>query len=80
MVADPARTMATLVHVVPGLTTVGSGSHVPDAEVEIRVIEKRCKCVEASCRIPIPRQLVKWLVLGEISRRNILLRPNQVVI
>jgi hypothetical protein len=79
IVCDPASTFASLVDVVPGLTCVGAGAHVADAEVEIRVLEERCRCMESSLLVPVPRRLCKWEVLGAFVARNVVLRAWQTI-
>jgi hypothetical protein len=80
IVADPEKIMASLVDRIEGFTTVGSGTHVANAEVEIRVVEERCRSMEASLAVPVARRFVKWLVYGAVSARNAILRPWQQVI
>ena len=80
IVTDPEKMLASLVGKVKGLTTVGSGSHVPDAEVEIRVVEERLRCMESSLEVPVARRFVKYMVYGAVSSRNIILRSWQTAI
>lgn len=81
LIVDPAKALAKIAEsgVVPGMTVVGAGSHVPDAEVEIRVIEERCRCMEASLSVPVPLRLVRWLVYGAFQSRNVVFRSNMTV-
>ena len=81
LVVDPARALSKIAEsgAVPGMTVVGAGGHVPDAEVEIRVVEERCRCMEASLSVPVPLRLVKWLVYGAVQSRNVVLRSHQTV-
>lgn len=65
--------------VIPFLDVVGSGSHVAEVEVEIKVLKERCRCMEASLSVPVPRRLVPWLVYGAAVARNMVLRPGQTL-
>ena len=79
IVTDPGKKLAVLVNSVPGLTTVGSGSHVADIEVEIRVIKERLRCMDASLSVPIPRRLTLYAVYGAVASRNMILRSWQTI-
>lgn len=48
--------------------------------MEIRVIEERCRCMEASLCVLVARRFVKFLVYGAVAARNSLFRPWQTVL
>jgi len=79
IVVDPDKKLAKLEGLVLRLTVVGSGSHVADIEVEIRVVKERVRCMDASLTVPVPRRLIKFEVYGAVACRNMILRGWQTV-
>lgn len=48
----------------------GVNKHVPDAEVRIRIIKERCRCILNSLPYALPRSLIPNLVLYVVARIN----------
>ena len=80
IVTDPARELAALQgHIPYNINTVGSRTHVADAEVEMRVIKEPLRCSTIGVPFNVPRRIIKWQVYGCIKAYNIVLRPGQSV-
>jgi hypothetical protein len=80
IVTDPAKQLAGLEgKVAYNMTTVGSRTHVADAEVEIRTVKERLRASTAGLPYNLTTKLVKWQVYGCIMTYNILLRQGQTV-
>ena len=78
IVTDPAKQLSELKGKVPyNIDTVGSRTHVADAEVEIRIIKERIRSAERGLPFNLPRRLVKWIVYGCIRACNITLSEGQ---
>ena len=75
--ADPEGCFKTLSQQIKGLDIGTSGSHVPDIEVEIRVIKERLRCMDAFLSVPVPARLIKEQVNAVVKARNMTIRPHQ---
>ena len=70
IVCDSASILKAHEDKIPGLKAIGAGSHVAEVEVEIKVIKERCRAMEASLSVPVPRRLIPWLVYGAAPWTN----------
>jgi hypothetical protein len=74
-VADGQSSIATLCGKIPHhIDIVGAGSHVADAEVEIRRIKEKLRSAEARVSWRIPRRFIKWLTRGATAVTNMFSR------
>ena len=80
IITDPAKQLAGLKGLVPyNMNTVGSRTHVADAEVEIRTVKERLRASTAGLPYNLTAKLVKWQVYGCVMTYNMLLRVGQTV-
>jgi hypothetical protein len=78
IVTDPAKQLAGLQGKLQyNLTTVGSRTHVADAEVEIRILKERLKSTERGLPYNLARRLIRWMVYGCVKACNIVLVAGQ---
>jgi hypothetical protein len=80
IVADPGGELAGMVgKIARHITIVGSRTHVADAEVEIRTIKERLRCMEAGLPYRLCRRAIKWAAYGVVQAYNVVLRAGQEV-
>jgi hypothetical protein len=79
IVVDGESILASHKDEIPALEVIGAGSHVAEVEVEIKVVKERCRAMEASLSVPVPRRLVPWLVYGAMAARKMVQRPRQTM-
>lgn len=76
-VADGQSSIATLCDKIPHhVDIVGAGSHVADAEVEIRRVKEKLRSAEARVPWRIPRRFIRWLTYGAVAVTNMFNRSN----
>ena len=76
---DADKKLAALVGRVDGLAVAGAGTHVGEVEVEIKVMEERCRAVEASLPVPVLVRHVEHLVYHCAAMRNIVIRKGRSI-
>ncbi len=70
-VADGQSSIATLSDKIPHhIDVVGAGSHVADAEVEIRRVKEKLRSTEARVPWRIPRRFIRWMTYGAVAVTN----------
>jgi hypothetical protein len=80
IVVDPAKELAQMEGKLPfNISTVGSRTHVADAEVQIRTAKERIRSSTHGLPFNVARSLVRWQVYGGVYTFNILLRTGQSV-
>ncbi len=55
---------------------IGSGTHVADAEVEIRLLKEKLRSKESQLPWPMPKRVVRWFVYGATSVTNMFRRKG----
>jgi hypothetical protein len=61
------------------INTVGTGAHVADAEVEIKLVKEILRSSEAGLPFPVALRFVRSHMLGAIMYRNTMLRRESTV-
>jgi hypothetical protein len=74
---DPASILTKLTDrtSIP-INTVGTGAHVADAEVEIKLVKEILRSSEAGLPFPVAIRFVRSQMLGAVMYRNTMLRRN----
>lgn len=77
IVVDPQSSLAALMNRIPyPVDIVGTGTHVADVEVEIRMIKEKLRSKESSLPWPVPKRIVRWFVYGATSVTNMFRRKG----
>jgi hypothetical protein len=80
IMVDPAKALTKLSgRVRYTVTTVNTGTHVADAEVEIKTIKERMRCTENRLPYTLPRRAVRFLADGVVGAYNLTLRAGETV-
>ena len=79
IVVDPQSSLAALTNRVPFvIDVVGTGSHVGDAEVEIKLLKEKLRSKDSTLKWPVPKRVVRWLVYGATSVTNMFRRKGAI--